>query len=525
MRFIMRPILISISALTIVTCAALIWFGSHLAEQFQQLDNEWQQYNKQSSKRSQLLNQMHRHIGYGGFIHQFKNLVLRQELSLVPEINSNLTSVYQVINEYISTAGANKKAAIQLRDSIDRYANNFVLTQSLISKNQSAEYIDKHVKVNDKKALEALALLSNHELNSSNKEAGKISGLIDKQLGFLLSGAVIVPLVILFNIWLAVLLIRMRKRKEDFLQLQNVQKILQLLPVPMIVSRKNGSILYVNKATGKLLGYPIEEMANKKVEDFLPSRLRENHITLRQGFMQHNDERYKAKEVVALTSSGSEIPVAINISSIAMPDGNLAIVCINDVTKQKHAELQLQKQVDQYYELSHQDALTKVGNRRYFDDYIKLQFRQSQVSSTPLTLFLIDVDEFKKYNDFYGHPAGDVCLQEIASSIQSMVKRSGDIVARYGGEEFACIFPNLATEDSAAMAETILAAIRALEVPHEKSSGKKIVSVSIGSCSFSGESDFDLSDLVAEADRQLYKAKDSGRDTYKTTALGTSNVV
>jgi len=175
---------------------------------------------------------------------------------------------------------------------------------------------------------------------------------------------------------------------------------------------------------------------------------------------------------------------------------------------------QLQVANRELHRLADQDGLTQVANRRRFDEYLSLQWQQLKRNQFPLTLILCDVDNFKPYNDRYGHQAGDRCLQEIAQAIQRSIKRSTDLVARYGGEEFAVILPNVEGEGAIHIAETIQAELAQLRIPHAASSVSEFVTLSIGIASTVPQQTTSLQGLIAAADQALYDAKSKGRNRY-----------
>jgi|GEM_PF-2063698 len=157
------------------------------------------------------------------------------------------------------------------------------------------------------------------------------------------------------------------------------------------------------------------------------------------------------------------------------------------------------------------DALTGLANRRGFDEAIQVEWSRAQRDHNPLTLLLADVDYFKAFNDYYGHPAGDECLRQVAGSIASVPGRLGDLVARYGGEEFAVILPN--TEDpDMQLANKCLEAVAKLRIAHEPSLVAPMVTVSVGMATMRPEQQADVSELINKADRALYQAKESGRN-------------
>jgi diguanylate cyclase (GGDEF)-like protein len=161
------------------------------------------------------------------------------------------------------------------------------------------------------------------------------------------------------------------------------------------------------------------------------------------------------------------------------------------------------------------DGLTMVANRRRFDEYWLEQWQMMGQQKLSLALLLIDVDYFKPYNDCYGHIAGDECISQVAQAIQSVLQRPTDLVARYGGEEFAVILPNSSLDGAAKMAQTIMAKVKSLEIPHEKSLVSDQVTISVGVGLVYPQMDISPQTPIAITDKALYQAKHSGRDCYR----------
>lgn len=161
--------------------------------------------------------------------------------------------------------------------------------------------------------------------------------------------------------------------------------------------------------------------------------------------------------------------------------------------------------------LTHTDALTGVGNRRLFDRALREEWSRSRRAEQVLVLIMIDVDFFKKYNDHYGHQAGDDCLRAVAGALRAWARRPSDRFCRYGGEEFALI---LSERDPAAglrMAESMRSAIEALDIPHSGSPYGR-VTVSVGLAILPGASPAGPGALLRAADKALYRAKAQGRN-------------
>jgi len=162
--------------------------------------------------------------------------------------------------------------------------------------------------------------------------------------------------------------------------------------------------------------------------------------------------------------------------------------------------------------MANRDPLTGIANRRHFDQACKRAIAQGTTQDVPLTVILLDVDFFKRYNDCYGHLRGDICLKQVAATLQNLATRPGDIVARYGGEEFAIVLAGTDTRQAKVVAQDALQAIWDLNVPHANSEIESRVTLSIGVASMWPNTENRPEDLVAKADEALYQAKDAGRN-------------
>lgn len=160
---------------------------------------------------------------------------------------------------------------------------------------------------------------------------------------------------------------------------------------------------------------------------------------------------------------------------------------------------------------SWEDRLTGIGNRRSFDAKIATAWAQASRAKVPLSLMMVDVDFFKKFNDAYGHQAGDDCLRQVATALNSCARRAGDAVTRYGGEEFAVILFHTSLNEARNIAETMLAAVRKLNIRHEQSS-HEIVTISMGITTIVPTVEENIQQLIEEADKSLYRAKENGRN-------------
>ncbi len=171
-----------------------------------------------------------------------------------------------------------------------------------------------------------------------------------------------------------------------------------------------------------------------------------------------------------------------------------------------------QKRMEVLKENSTIDTLTKIPNRRKYDEVLKAALNSAKQNDTELSVLMIDIDYFKKFNDTYGHLEGDVCLKRVAQVIKTTLRRKEDFVARWGGEEFVCLLPGASMNAALDVGERVRMAVERLGVPHSKSQIGKVVTVSIGVATGTVDNDYLQDDLMKFADKALYEAKRTGRN-------------
>jgi diguanylate cyclase (GGDEF)-like protein len=174
--------------------------------------------------------------------------------------------------------------------------------------------------------------------------------------------------------------------------------------------------------------------------------------------------------------------------------------------------LELKQLRDRLKEQTLIDGLTGLANRQRFDEQLKMEWNRAQRHSKPLSLLMIDIDHFKRYNDRYGHLEGDDCLKAVASALRGGARRLSDLVARWGGEEFACLLPDTDSGQAAVIANGMLKAVQDLQLKHEDSETSPFVSVSIGLSICIPQAKNKVETFIQEADKALYVAKRSGRN-------------
>ncbi|MEZ4371518.1 MAG: diguanylate cyclase [Polyangiaceae bacterium] len=184
-------------------------------------------------------------------------------------------------------------------------------------------------------------------------------------------------------------------------------------------------------------------------------------------------------------------------------------------------QLRVKDMSDRLRKSAKTDGLTGLYNRAWLDEAMNTEWRRARRTRGPLSMLLIDVDHFKLYNDHYGHPAGDRCLQAVARALRKIGRRPADTVARFGGEEFALLLPDTDGRGAEFVAQQLLSAIASLGLGHSKSPTSPLVSVSIGMATWDPSASSsprqtddiaaEIAEFVEQADRGLYVAKRSGR--------------
>lgn len=223
------------------------------------------------------------------------------------------------------------------------------------------------------------------------------------------------------------------------------------------------------------------------------------------------DEKTYNIPVIFLTSQDEEADEALGFELGAV-DFITKPIRSTVISARVRAHLTLKLQSDFLKKIGLTDGLTGVDNRRMFDENLQRDWLQCARHGQHISVFMIDIDHFKLYNDHYGHQQGDECLRAVAHAINKGLRRPYDSVARYGGEEFACILQNTDATGALSVAQRVLEEVRALSIEHIKSSTRKIVTISIGVCTTTPTIDTSTDELLKTADKELYKAKQFGRD-------------
>jgi diguanylate cyclase (GGDEF)-like protein len=302
-------------------------------------------------------------------------------------------------------------------------------------------------------------------------------------------------------------------------------RLMEMLAVPAFVLDSNAQVLIWNRACERLTGVPASEIVGTdnhwrcfyvQPRPTLADLVIQNRLDeIRHIYPRHGKTQVAANPATAaplsvetwcdMPRAGKRRYLAADASPIFDDHGRLTAVVetLRDLTDEKLARLALEQ-------LATRDGLTGLANRRCFDDTLAAEWERAQRQCQPISLLMVDVDNFKAYNDANGHLGGDECLKRIATAVASEM-RANDLVARYGGEEFAVILPNQSLKGAAIVAERIRSRVELLRLPNGLAPLRQ-VTVSIGAATAIAGPDHSASELVAIADAALYRAKHLGRN-------------
>ena len=316
-----------------------------------------------------------------------------------------------------------------------------------------------------------------------------------------MAATIIITVLLLSNVLL--LYFWQKGRRQSSRQIMSI--LSRHMPEPVLITNSKGCVVAYSPSACDLFGYSPEEFVNMSVEKLMPVEFAHRHRKLREGFMTKLSGKAMDNEIVCLSKNGEKISAITRVRTFSLNSEQFAFVSILDLREFKNREAVLK-------DLSEQDPLTGLANRRLFDHDLKREWNRALRTNKTLTLMMIDIDYFKQFNDFYGHPLGDSCLTQVAKIILHVTHRSTDCVARYGGEEFIGLFPSLNESDAINKAEAIRQAVEAANIPHKASQAKNCITVSIGVATIKPSIDQEAKVLIEFADVALYQAKADGRN-------------
>ncbi|HEB81845.1 MAG TPA: sensor domain-containing diguanylate cyclase [Gammaproteobacteria bacterium] len=302
---------------------------------------------------------------------------------------------------------------------------------------------------------------------------------------------------------------------HDFEDRQFLRILLDTIPSPIFYKDGKGIYRHCNDAFARqILGIDREQVVNKSLFDLpeqIPVGLAKIYAEKDQELLDNPGTQAYRGEVKC--ADGNNRIFQFYKSTIMSESGEVAglVGVMLDITSMVENNSQLEKKNSELESLSYIDALTGLYNRRKFETLFPEQLAQPVQADHILNVAIVDIDYFKLYNDYYGHPEGDRALKLVGNVISQTLKRPNDYAFRVGGEEFCLLFRSRDELGAMTLADTLRSRVHDLGIVHDHSDGTGVVTISIGLVSVRDDAT-DRSGLYEEADRLLYAAKNAGRN-------------
>lgn len=440
------------------------------------------------------LAELERNLGYVGFIHHFKNYIIRRDIDFYARAQKSHSLATKALNELRQSLSLSED--ISSLDIIDKTLQNY-FSMLVFARDNIAildvQTLDQQVKISDLAAEQALIILrKNIQTRGSTYQASTANQIENIQQNTIYIGLVIIPFL-LVSTWLTA-----RSVKHLSTSSTELATIFNASPDAILYVENDGTILKANTAAYKIFGYLENELLGLKVEMLVEPEIRAKHVKYRTSFTDKEQSREmgdRKNQIIGLKKDGTKVELNISIASKVIEGNNRSICVVKDITQHKKLE-----------QKAFNDHLTSISNRRHFDSILAKELKRFDREETPLSLLMIDIDDFKSLNDQFGHTAGDEALIAVAQFLQHHT-REYDHLARWGGDEFVLLCPNLSANDALNKAERIKEEFLTINFPWHFD-----MSLSIGVATNHPSSPMTAKSFIEEADKAVYIAKDAGKN-------------
>lgn len=464
------------------------------ADYVKKLNEEWNRKSLESVKVALDLAALERSFGYVGFIHHFKNYVLRRkETDFIDATAAYWEANNALLNLLVADLDdKDMKQILVVQDTLNEYFRNLNKAK-LEFYNLPVLELDALVKVDDRSAREALISLRKNLLPSIEGQYFDTS-FSNRSNGLLMAVGSSYPafIIIAFALAISIIARRLLKRADE------VNVLFDASPDAFIYSDPKGRIIRTNKTASSIFGYNQAELKNMTVEDLIEDGLKSKHQQLRKNFIKTRGSRLMLSdntEIRGVTKAGGLVPLSIAITTTK--EGVIAIV--RDISQYKRLQTE-----------STHDGLTKLLNHKAIKERLDEEVKRAKRYNRQLSVLLIDLDHFKALNDSEGHAAGDQGLLMAAEHLNAELRKH-DHIGRWGGDEFLVVCPELGIEDSLELADRIRRRFASLPFPWSQQ-----LTMSIGISSLVVSSGYSSSqNMFEEADGALYLAKELGRNRHE----------
>ncbi|AFY37133.1 diguanylate cyclase with PAS/PAC sensor [[Leptolyngbya] sp. PCC 7376] len=345
----------------------------------------------------------------------------------------------------------------------------------------------------------------------------KASAIFKKRLVIVLVFAYILSFLLVV-IFCLVIIQSIKERQKTLAALnfseERYQKIVENAEEGIWILDAEYKIIFVNSKLSSKLRMSNEALLNQNALELCSSE--EFAGVLKEQLEQLDYEKSVSFDIGLQDCEGQELWFYVNNTFVDFygKGDRHVLSLLTDITERKHIEEELKAANERLTHQANFDELTQIANRRYFNLYAIKTWKRAVQDQIPLSLALIDIDFFKKYNDYYGHLQGDICLFQVAQVISAAAQREHDLAARYGGEEFVLLFPNTTKPEAMIIVENLQNELARLKLEHRMSTVQDLITLSLGVVSGIPNDACSLEQVLSLADEALYQSKNNGRNQY-----------
>ncbi|MFY8299716.1 GGDEF domain-containing protein [Pseudoalteromonas sp. SS15] len=442
------------------------------------------------------LAELERNFGYVGFIHHFKNYVIRRDPHYFQQAErryvKSKSSLAQLKNT-LNDTGADQHIAAIL-ETLELYYQKLLYARD--NQHLDIAQLDERVKVDDSRAqaaLETLRLAVLPKLKTLKTQTAQETKQINQRNIILLT--ILLPSLLISSLF------TLKFLRKEYRSSRQLNTILNLSPDGILYINEQGKIIRSNESASTILGYTSDELCKMTVEQLVPEQFKQAHLSERAKFMskpQSLNMEQRHTNLLCKTKDRGEIEVAVSLANKLIGKQFHTVCVIKDITVHKQLTIEATT-----------DHLTGLLNRRAFDSALEVELQQCEHRKQPLSLILIDLDNFKLINDEYGHEMGDKALVFLANFLKSH-SRQYDHIVRWGGDEFILICPNLGPKDSLQFAQRLRK-----QFFNDESKWPEHQTLSIGIHTSLADENLSPKRLLTGADKALFLAKEQGKNCVK----------
>ncbi len=341
----------------------LIWYGISVVNLVVEAKHVWADYNRTATATSQQMNSIHKHLGYGGFIHHFKNYILRGDEHYLERLDADKRKIYAAIERYqtLNISDGERQGLMRLHEVVKNYVHTIERARLAFADGAGSAEVDHLVRLDDTPALLALTQLDRAALQRSDQSEFETEQWLNKTVTFLAWGLFIFPLALVSVVIMARFLwLTLRANQVAERAQQEVEALLQTAPDAMLTINADGMIVRANHQTVNLFGYSAALLKTMRVEDLMPRHHHIDHVAARQDYFKNPHPRSMGNgfDLMGLTQDGREIPVEVSLSSFTHDKDAFATATVRDMSERLAAERKVRENEER---LSLSQAIVDVG--------------------------------------------------------------------------------------------------------------------------------------------------------------------